>query len=146
MKRAKGGSGGWRNSVGCGFCVREKTHQGLFAKRSPVTEVCRALVQRVLLRLLKERSPRVPDRQVGDGAERRGAARWGGRWGSAGVEGTRPEGSAHLAGCFTATHRSVAAAPVFSPGEPAARGAWRATARGVAGSDATEQLNNKIAA
>lgn len=128
--------------MGCGFCVREKTHQGLFAKRSPVTEVGGALVQRVLLRLLKERSPRVPDRQVGDGAERRGAAHWGGRWGSAGVEGTRPEGSAHLAGCFRATHRNVAAAPVFSPGEPTAGGAWQATARGVAGSDATEQLNN----
>ena len=92
-------------------------NQGLFAKRSPVTEVGGALVQRVLLRLLKKRSPRVPDRQVGDGAVWRGAAHWGGWWGSAGREGTRPEVSTHLAGCFRATHSKVVAAPVFSPGE-----------------------------
>lgn len=116
--------------------------QGLFAKRSPVTEVGRALVQRVQLRLLKKRSPRVPDRPVGDGAVWRGAAHWGGWWGSAGREGTRPEGSLHLEGCFRATHSRVVAAPVFSPGESTDGGVRRATVQGVTGSDAIERLNN----
>lgn len=113
-------------------------NQGLFAKRSPVTEVCRALVQRVLLRLLKKRSPRVSDRQVGDGAVWRGAAHWGGWWGSSGREGTCPEGSAHLAGCFRATRSEVVAEPVFSPGESMDGGAQWATVQGVTGSDAIE--------
>ena len=54
VKTAKGGPG-W-NPVGRGLCVGEKMRQALFAKRSPVTEVGGALVQRLLL-LLTKRSP-----------------------------------------------------------------------------------------
>lgn len=115
-ERAKGGSGGWRNSVGCGFRVRgrEDAPRSL-CKEKPVTEAGGALVQRVLLRLLKERSPRRNGRWV---MEQSGEALPAGAGGGAprAWRATRaPKAPLTSRAVSQRPTAAVAAAPVFSP-------------------------------